>query len=223
MSFGKNGVVEFGGSPNPNLLRGTSFSARENIASDFGANDTTWTRYVRYYNGNINNHSFSGDTDTVLLNAVANLGVSFQRKATDINLDSTAYYTLSCEAKCTKASASMCIGTSYRNNSDGWVWRGGANPQAFTSTTEWQKFKWTFKPDADTQYIDYCFTVVGVNGGTDTLMLRHCKLEKGTIPTLWIPNESDVDYTGDLSFIENADNCKIQKLDYIQSNEFIEY
>ncbi len=222
MSFNKNGVINFNGSPNPNLFIATSMTKEQRDVTGFVVNGSTdWTKYFRWYNGNSSNHTFNGDTDTILLNAVANLGICFQRKATDINLDSTSYYTISCEAKCTK-STHLDIGLSYYNTSNSWVWRGGSNGQNFTEINKWQRFTLKFKPDADTQYIMYCFTVLGTDGGTDTFSIRNCKLEKGEVSTLWTPNENDIEYVGNSSFIENNDICKIQKQGYIQSPEFIE-
>lgn len=223
MGISKYGVISMNGSPNPNLFRATSMTIEERNATGFVVNNSTdWTKYFRWYNGTINNHTFSGDTDTILLNSASNLGIAFQRKATDIDLDPTSYYTLSCEAKCTKSGAKLAIGISYYNTSNYWVWRGGSNQQSFSALDEWQKFKLKFKPDSNTQYTCYCFTVVGAGGSTDTFSIRHCKLEKGEIATLWIPNKDDVDYIGEHGFIEENDICKIQKQGYIQSPEFIE-
>lgn len=180
-----------GGWGQENLLRGTPMSASDRTSSFVSNSSTDWTKYFRYYNGSTSIHTFSNDIDTILLNSAANLGVCFQRKATDINLDSSSYYTLSCEAKCTKSGAGLDIGLSYYNTSNTWIWRGGSNRKLFNNTTDWQKFTLTFKPDADTQYIDYCFTVYGAANGTDTFSIRHCKLEKGSVATPWCPNSSD--------------------------------
>lgn len=220
----KQGIINASGIPNPNLFRATSMSADERTVSGFVSNGVTdWTKYFRFYNGSASIHTFEGDMDTVQLNIGGNLGIAFQRKATDINLDSSSYYTISCEAKCTKLTH-LDIGISYYNTSNAWVWRGGTNPQNFTAVNQWQKFKLTFKPDANTQYIMYCFTVVGSSGGADTFSIRHCKLEKGNIATMWIPNEADVVYTGTKNgFVENKiDLCKIQQTGYISASEFIE-
>jgi len=166
-------------------------STYEQADSSIANSSTDWSKYFRRYNGSAGIHSFSDYTDTITLSTTGNLGVTFQRKATDINLDSTSYYTLSCEAKSTQTARPLCIGLSYYNNSNSWVWRGGSNPTYFKEVNKWQKFTLTFKPDADTQYIDYCFTVTGVSSGTDTFSIRHCKLEKGSVATPWCPNSSD--------------------------------
>lgn len=175
-----------------NLFRATSMTAEERTSSGFVANSSTdWTKYFRYYNGSSSNHSFSGDTDNITLSSGSNIGIAFVRKATDINLDSNSYYTISCEAKCSTAGAHLDIGLSYYNNSNSWIWRGGSNAQNFAAIDNWQKFTLTFKPDADTQYICYCFTV----NNTGTFSIRHCKLEKGNISSSWMPNSADVNYT----------------------------
>lgn len=176
-----------------NLLIGSPLHI---TASDLAnGSSTDWTIPVRYYNGGTNYHNFSDGIDTISLKASGNIGIAFIRKATDINLDSSSYYTLSCEAKCTKSGAGLDTGLSYYTTADTWVWRGGTNRKLFKSVNEWQKFSLTFKPDADTQYICYCFTIVGETNGTDTFSIKNCKLEKGTIDTPWIPNPADPEYT----------------------------
>ena len=181
--FENNGIRVADGN---NLFKGTTFSSFDR--SNFVVNSSTdWTAYLRYYNGNAANHSFSDGIDTITLNAVSNLGVAFVRKATDINLDSNSYYTISCEAMSTQTAQPLCIGLSYYNTSNAWVWRGGTNGTNFTAANTWQKFSLTFTPDADTQYICYCFTVVGTSGGTNTFKIRNCKLEKGSVATDWTP------------------------------------
>lgn len=214
----KQGIIKADGYPNPNLFIGTLMDTTPVIH-----NNTDWTKYFRYYSGSTNIHSIQNGIDTITLNATSNLGIAFVRKATDINLDSSSYYTLSCEAKTTKTDGQISLATSYYNNSNTWVWRGGLNLQNFNSINTWYKFYFTFKPDADTQYTCYCFTMKGVAGGTDTFSIKNCKLEKGSVPTVWIPNENDNIYIGQSSLIENENNCKIQKNNYIQSNEFIEF
>lgn len=181
-----------------NLFIGTGMTATDRTGLVTNSS-TDWTKYFRIYNGSTSIHSFSATNgvveDTITLNSAANLGICFVRKATDISLDSTQYYTLSCEAKTTKSGASLAIGLSYYNTSNSWVWRGGTNTKAFSATNTWQTFTLTFKPDADTQYICYCFTVVGVASGTDTWTIRKCKLEEGSIATPWIPNSADALYS----------------------------
>ena len=173
----------------PNLLFGSDFSSP--YTTDLVTNSSTdWTKYLRGYNSSTD-FTFSNEECTTTLVAAANLGPCFVRKATDINLDPNSYYTLSCEAKSTQTSRPLCIGLSYYKNSNTWEWRGGTNPTNFTATNTWQKFSLTFKPDADTQYICYCFTVVGVASGTDTFTIRHCKLEKGLSATPWTKEESN--------------------------------
>lgn len=220
----KTGIVTSTGFPNPNLLRVSAMTEIERAQISFiTSSSTDWTQPFRFYNGSASIHTFSGDTDTILLNANSNLGIAFQRKATDIDLDSTAYYVLSCEAKCTKSDAKLSIGRSYYTTADAWVWRGGENLTAFAAVNTWQRFTLKFKPDANTQYIMYCFTVnPGAAGGTDTFTIRHCKLEKGEIPTAWVANENDVMFARTPGLIELDDIAKIQKNGYIQAYEFIE-
>lgn len=222
----KQGVISFSGKPNPNLFRATSMTTEERAVSGFVENGSTdWTKYFRYYNGGTSSHSFSSDgVDTITLTSGSNVGISFQRKATDIDLDSTSWYMISCEAKCEVSGAHLDIGLSYYTTSDTWVWNGGTNPQNFNAVDTWQKFTLKFKPASNTQYIMYCFTVNSTTG--KHFSIRHCKLEKGEIPTAWIPNENDVDFVSNIcGFIEDGtDNiCKIQKNGYIQANEFIEF
>ncbi len=154
--------------------------------------ETDFSKPLRWYNGSASNHNFQlidNDIykDTVSLNSVANLGIAFARLAYDINLDPNEYYTLSCYASCSRAGAHLDIGLSYYTTADAWVWRGGSNPQYFRAVNTAQRFALTFKPDADTKAIMYCFTVVGTSGGTDTFTIYNCKLEKGVSATDWIP------------------------------------
>ena len=196
-TVGLNDVTEYdisgynnNGIRNDNLFIGSSFSSEFTGSHFVGNASTDWTRYLRYYNGSASNHSFSNGVDTVTLNSAANLGICFARKATDIYLDPTSYYTISCEAKSTQTATPLCIGLSYYTTTNGWIWRGGSNAKAFSSVDTWQKFTLTFKPDANTQCIDYCFTVLGKNGGTDTFSIRNCKLEKGSAATPWNEGKS---------------------------------
>lgn len=77
----------------------------------------------RYYNAGASLHTrtnIGGDVyeDTILLNSTANLGIAFERLATDMNLDSNSQYTLSCWAKTTQPNASLAIGLSYFKTDD---------------------------------------------------------------------------------------------------------
>ncbi len=219
----KTGVVNASGGVNPNLLRDTVMGVNNGFASN---GSTDWTKYFRYYNGSTSIHTIVGDIDTILLNANSNLGVCFQRKATDISLDANSYYTLSCEAMCTKSSARLVLGTSYYTTANAWVWRGGVStgyPVYFTAIGVWQRFSYTFKPDADTQYIDYGFTVVGATDGTDTFAVRHGKLEKGEIATAWIPNELDSVYVGNtVGFNDTMVQTAQIAQEYVNATDFIE-
>lgn len=174
---------------NENLLLGTKMDDRSTFVSN---GETDFSKPLRWYNGSASNHNFQlidNDIykDTVSLNSVANLGIAFARLAYDINLDPNEYYTLSCYASCSRAGAHLDIGLSYYTTADAWVWRGGSNPQYFRAVNTAQRFALTFKPDADTKAIMYCFTVVGTSGGTDTFTIYNCKLEKGVSATDWIP------------------------------------
>ena len=185
-------VSTFGGT---NLFINTGMSTG---LTNFVSNSSTdWTKYFRYYNGATSNHSFSQISgsewqDTITLNNASNLGICFVRSATDIKLNPNSYYTMSCEAKCSATGYNIALGLSYYNTSNNWVWRGGSNTRAFSATNTWQKFSLTFKPDSDTQYICYCFTVYGKASGTDTWTIKRCKLEKGNKPTEWTPAPQDL-------------------------------
>lgn len=179
-----------------NLFRGTSMDNRTSFPNNAS---TDFQIPFRYYNGTAAMHNFTaaddgGLQDTVTLSAAGNIGICFGRLVEEIpEWDPTSYYTISCWAKTTKANAHLDIGISYRNTSDGWVWRGGSNAKNFSTTNTWQFFTHTFKPDANTKAIDYCFTVIGVAGGTDTFTIKHCKLEKGKEATPWLTSPADPD------------------------------
>ena len=190
--------------PSKNLFIGSGFTSTDYTDMTTSNSDTSnWSKYLRWYNGSKAIHSFSDGADTIKLNNTGNLGITFVRKATDIDLDPDSYYTISCEAKCTKSGAQLGIGTSYYTTANAWVWRGGANKFNFTSVDTWQTFTYTFKPDSNTQYICYCITCAnGVSGGTDTFSIRHCQLEKGSTATDWVLNNADIDYKSN-----DVDDC----------------
>ena len=208
-----------------NLLKLTTMNNRD----DFVINSNLdFTKEFRYYNGNISLHNFSNDKeiceDTITLNSTSNLGIAFCRLASDINLDSSSYYTLSCYAKTTQADSNLSIGLSYYNTNDTWVWRGGTNLKPFEKLDTWQYFSLTFKPDANTKAICYCFTVKGVSGGTESWTIKQCKLEKGTTPTPWVPNlEDNIYIPSTIPFIENDIKNKVTiGQNYIDANQFYE-
>lgn len=162
-----------------NLFLGASMADRSTFTNN---SSTDFSRHFRYYNGSASIHSFSEYSpgvyqDTVTLENSGNLGIAFARMADEMGLDSTSSYTITCWAKCSKAGMNLAIGLSYYNTSNSWVWRGGTNATAFSAADTWQKFSLTFKPDADTKAICYCFTVAG-GTGSETFTIRNCWLEK---------------------------------------------
>lgn len=174
---------------NDNLLLDSRMDDRSTFVT---ASDADFSKPLRWYNGDASIHNFQligNDVykDVVTLNSAANLGIAFARLASDINLDPNSYYTLSCYASCTQSGAHLDIGLSYYTTADAWVWRGGSNPQYFSAVNTVQRFALTFKPDANTKGIMYCFTVVGASGGTNTFTIYNCKLEKGVVVTDWMP------------------------------------
>lgn len=178
-----------------NLLRMSSMSSQD---ASIVNNNTNFTEYFRRYNGNTSQHTFEKIADgvyqdTVALNTSGNLGVAFARLVSEFNFDYSSEYTLSCWAKCTKENTHLDIGLSYYKTDDTWVWRSGTNPQNFKEINKWQFFKLTFKPDADTKAICYCFTVKGETNGTDSFSIRNCKLERGNNPTDWSPAPEDLE------------------------------
>ena len=176
-----------------NLFTGTAMTP--DVRAGFVNNGSTdWTKPFRYYNGSTAIHTFSDTVpgeDTIKLSTTGNLGIAFVRSAADMNLDSSAYYTISCKAKCSTSGKKLCIGLSYYTTSNSWVWRGGNNAKAFSAVNTWQTFTLKFKPDANTQYICYCFTVAGTANGTATFTIKECKLEKGSSATAWTPSKLD--------------------------------
>lgn len=175
-----------------NLLIGSGLTQTDYNNMTVSNGSTDWTKYLRWYNGSKAIHSFDDGIDTILLNTTGNLGICFVQKASDIDLDPNSYYTLSCEAKCSKSGAQISMARSYYNTSNSWVWRGGSDKKNFNAVDTWQNFSITFKPDANTQYICYCFTCAnGTSGGTDTFSIRHCKLEKGSVATSWELNSKE--------------------------------
>ncbi len=194
--------------PVDNLLAGTAMTP--DVQARMGnTGDTDWTKYLRFYNGAVTNHTFSNTIpaeDTIKLNSNANIGIGFVRAAADIGLTSSSYYTLSCKAKCTNASYKLSIGTSYRSTSGTWTWRGEQNAVAFGTANTWKTFTYTFKPDANTQYICYCFTVNPGSGTTHSFTIKECKLEKGSTATPWAPAVIDSIYIPPLT-TDSAGDC----------------
>lgn len=203
---------------NENLFINTTFNT-----SNFGGPVSDYSRPFAIYNGSTSLHSFSGGVDTITLSSGGNIGICFVRLATDMNLDTSSNYTISCWAKTTKPNSHLDIGLSYYNTSDAGVWRGGSGAQNFNAVDTWQHFTRTFKPDADTKAICYCFTMVGESGGTDTFTIKYCKLEKGSVATAWVPSPKDVNFTSEYQgFIENSPIARIFN-GHLEANEFIEF
>ncbi len=64
---------------------------------------------------------------------------------------------------------------------------------------------------------------LGWSGLSGTYTICHWKIEKGSVPTPWVPNELDDIYTGNINgFIETADLSRISE-EYIEGNNFYEY
>lgn len=188
--------------------------------STFGSSTGDYSKPLAIYNGSVELHTFKNGEDTILLSSGGNIGICFVRLATDINLDPNSDYTISCWSKCSKENAHLDIGLSYYNTSDTGVWRGGSGAQYYNAVNTWQYFTRTFKPDADTKAISYCFTVVGTNGGTDTFTIKKCKLEKGSVATAWVPNSSE--FSNTQGFIEGSNIFKVFG-GHLEANEFIEF
>lgn len=92
-----------------------SSATRANFAD---SSDTNWEGHpLRRYNATAAQVTFTDYTGyaeaTIKLNTTGNLGIAFTRS--NIKLDPNESYTLSCEAKCTNASAKLQIDTSYRS------------------------------------------------------------------------------------------------------------
>lgn len=195
--------------PVANLFAGTAFTP-DVIGANFVTNGSTdWTKMVRFYNGSAAIHTFSNTipaTDTVRLTSNANLGIAFVRKATDIGLSSSYNYTISCKARCTNASFKLAIGTSYYTTGNAWTWRGGQNAVAFGAANTWKTFTLTFKPDANTQYICYCFTVNPGSNTTNSFTIKECKLERGSAATEWAPAVIDSIYEPPLT-VDTGMDC----------------
>lgn len=178
-----------------NLLAGTD------LLTTPTSTGTNWEVPLRLYNGSVGLHTFTTEngirTDTIALAAGtnSNLGIAFERLASEIRLDPNEYYTLSCEAKASNTNLKLSIGRSYYNDQSIWQWRGGENLKTFTTADTWQKITHTFKPDANTYAICYCFTVNPKDMTTDqTWSIRKCKLEKGSVATEWQPSPVDTTY-----------------------------
>lgn len=193
--------------------------------STFGSPLASGARPLGYYNGNTGLHTFANGEDTISLKSSGNIGICFVRLASEINLDSTSDYTISCWSKTTKPNAHLDIGLSYYNQSDSGVWRGGSGAQNYNAIDTWQYFTRTFKPDADTKAICYCFTVVGDTSASYTFTIKQCKLEKGSVATVWTPSPADINYVpaSSISGIIESGNIVRVYSNRIDSHGFYEY
>lgn len=218
-------IVTNNGTQNENLFLLSGFDD----LSTFGSPLASGARPLGYYNGNTGLHNFINGEDTISLTSSGNIGICFVRLASEINLDTSSNYTISCWSKTTKPNAHLDIGLSYYNQSDSGVWRGGTGAQNYNAIDTWQYFTRTFKPDADTKAICYCFTVVGDTSNTYTFTIKHCKLEKGSIATPWIPSPNDNMYLAynflnastNSGFIEYDNVARIYN-ERIDANQFYE-
>ena len=171
-----------------NLFRGSTLMDVANFSTNigtsgyvFGYNGMTQQKFAKYAEG--------VNLCDVTLTSVSNLGIGFYRLASEMQLDTSAKYTISCWARCSTNEASLAIGLTYQKTDGTWVYRGGTNATKFVTANSWQYFTLTFTPDADTKAIGYCFT--SNYGNNAKLYIRHCKLEKGTIATEWSPAPED--------------------------------
>lgn len=73
--------------------------------------------------------------------------------------------------------------------------------------------------NTDNNYLEF-YTVYNTG---NKYKITNLKMEIGTVPTPWVPNDLDDIYVGNINgFIETADLSRIAE-EYVEGNEFIEY
>ena len=195
MGISKQGVINFNGSPNPNLLPHT---------------DTR--TYGLGYMGTYSSGTREVD-NTVLFNTYNNSVVLTNGQQYCYSL-----WILSTDADTWSHSS---LGHFQTNNGTA-AHNMTGNSAILTNipANTWTYVAQIFTPNKDNcKFISYHIYFANTS---QTIWISDVKLEKGNTPTLWTPNENDDICVGNSSFVENNDICKIQKQGYIQSPNFIE-
>lgn len=213
MAIYKKGIWTGTGAPNKNYIADSSFSTRANAGI-----------YV-----------FNGDEVTFESNSFGASGISFS-----VPMDAAAKtdfknqkITFSMEYKIDTALEfgttnpwvgfeMSCSRNTTTGGSNQWLdWYGGRSiPTAVTNG-------WVYYSTTVT-VTNYDIASVGLSifmrDTKGKISYRHPKIEIGTVPTPWIPNEKDKLYIGEThGFLEVKDKVKIQEKGYIQANNFIEF
>ena len=215
-NFGKNGLVKFNGAPNPNLMPNSY------IMQLGTANPSTGTWRLA--------GSTSMTKERVLIEngmyGFQNVGVQTPNDGSCYGMDkfplkANTDYTISMNARIVEGNEGYAgfniYNATYGNGSHTKI---DKNYYVTPLSKEWTRCWLNFHTDSNTSRNIY----IGITTGESSVTTQMClvKIEEGLVPTAWNSEQTDDIYTSNLGFIENKDICKINKLEYIQSNEFIE-
>lgn len=114
--------------------------------------------------------------------------------------------------------------TTYGISNQGTTSTASDGHMNFTLTTEWQQYWVTYTQSATTATKTVIFPRLVSGQGAGTISIKKVKFEEGSVPTAWVPNETDTVSITQHGFIENNDisNASLQKNGYWNCKEIIE-
>lgn len=206
-NISKTGIVTSSGKVNPNLL----------------------SRYVSPGGNRPDNHASAGKTlyygdYGIIIPAQENADTYFSLYMKEtLTLNST--YTLSCIASGLLDGSYYYFPLFTQGNSSMGLFKINQNGLChLTFTMTYTNTQTAYTVGTETVY--RCFmddSGRSISTGQGNITLTNFKLEIGSVPTPWIPCDTDPNFIiNDSSFFEVDDICKIYKSGYIQANEFIE-
>ena len=207
VQFEKTGVVNASGEGvNPNLILDSSIVTR-------GGNGANITR------------SYEADGSVKIIASSSNGNYAFLGFARDSNDNVGANmsvgdpYTISCDAK---IESGTVLPTLFINGGNSYKQLNPVNGTIITG--KWMRVFYTSTWNAPGTSYGNIALHLGFSGAIGTYYFRNFKLEKGSVPTPWIPNETDNIYVGStLGFTELETIPSIGKAGYVQATEFIEW
>lgn len=206
VSIGKNGVVSASGNGvNSNLILDsstvTSGSNGANITRSYEA-DGSIKIIASSSNGNYASLGFARNSNE---NVGANMSVGDP-------------YTISCDAK---IESGTVLPTLFINGGNGYKQLKPVNGTIIMG--EWMRVFYTSTWNAPGTSYGNISLHLGFGDAIGTYYFKNFKLEKGSVPTPWIPNETDYGAVPTQHGFAEQDNLMKVYEDYITTTEFIEY